>query len=130
MMTPLWYLASLPEWWRRLKAAASVFVHPQFQVEPPKPPKVLRYVARDFPNYHPKATVGQWVGFSAKHAESAWMSGYRAGWEAHLLGQLVQDPELSMAVPQEFREEDMGDVVMVQGPERYQHATFDYRNEK
>jgi hypothetical protein len=67
--------------------------------EGPEPPDRFRQLVEIFAKANPRATVGEWVEFAARHAASAYQQGYVRGFErGERLGPDWQDPDEAAAL--------------------------------
>lgn len=90
----------------------------------PAPPKTLRQIARDFAVMNTAATVWDWVEFCQTHADAAWQSGYRTGYEHRILGVLELDGQVPELAQDEPLDMDFNAVVPLSSPSGPRNVSF------
>jgi hypothetical protein len=79
--------------------------------EGPDPPQRLRALAELFARANPKATVAEWLDFTAKHANSAYQQGYVRGFErGERLGPDWEDPDEAAKLIEHLNEVALGNL--------------------
>lgn len=91
-------------------------------VQDATPPGHLGMMVKGFAKYFPEATVGEWITFATKHADNAWLHGYRAGWEARPTNK--PPAPIEYLVRNALEGVDLSKPVVLQAPEGYEHVAF------